>query len=152
MGDLREEIARLRSLTPELNAVTDRAAKLVLAVEHFLNDECQLGIPTYVETNVEYSDDEHYRYGKRLEYSRWEGVFRLIVSDFIAHQQGEMEISERAPWVSSTRDRKLATIDAIPELLNKISQRVVATIRDANESAELVESYLTDLGIGEGKS
>lgn len=46
--DLRKEIAQLRALTPELNAVTENAMKIILAVEHFLTEECQLGLPVVV--------------------------------------------------------------------------------------------------------
>jgi len=147
MGDLREEIARLRSLTPELNAVTERAAKVVQAVERFLTEECQLGIAASIDTNVTYSEDEDYRGGHVLEYSRWDGQFRILVSDFLAHINGEREITNQTPWANATRDRKLATINAIPDLLRAISRRIEITITEASKQADVVETYLKDIGI-----
>jgi hypothetical protein len=148
MGDFKAELTRLRALTPELNAATDRATKLVLAVEQFLNDECQLGIPAYVELNTWQEDGASVRSGNRLEYSKWEGKFRLVVSDFEEDpNNGQMYVSDRLPWVNATRDRKLATIDGIPTLLSAIAKRVESTIRDANNSAGAVEAYLGDLGV-----
>ena len=147
MGDLRAEIARLRSLTPQLNAVTDRAAKIVQAVEHFLNEECQLAISASIDTNVTYSPEGDYRGGHLLEYARWEGKFRIIVSDFLAAIHGDIEISERTLWANATRERKLATINAIPDLLREISRCIESTIKGADEQATVVEDYLKDLGI-----
>lgn len=149
MGDLRSRIAHLRSLTPELNAATDRATRLVQAVEHFLDEECRLGIPAYVEINTEDSNNGQFRSGNRLEYARWEGKFRLLVSDFWedANDPEGPNITDRLPWVNCTRDRKLATIYGIPHLLDRIAKRVESTIRDANETSSTVESYLADLGV-----
>jgi hypothetical protein len=148
MGDLREEIARLRSLTPELNAATDRATKLVVAVERFLNDECQFGISASVDFNFcEPDDGSPFRYGDRMEYARWEGKFRIIASNFRAPANGDEEIDERVPWVMATRDRKLSTINGIPKLLDAIHRRVRMTIRDAHQNAGMVEAYLKELGV-----
>src|ERR1700720_4147332 len=104
MGDLKAELVRLRALTPELNAATDRATKLVLAVERFLGEECQLGIPAYVELNEWQEDGDSVRYGIRLEYARFEGKFRLVVCDYEAPCSGPMYFSDRSLWVNATRD------------------------------------------------
>jgi hypothetical protein len=64
---------------------------------------------------------------------------------------GPKYFSNQTPWINATRDRKLATIDGIPNLLSEIARRVESTIRDANKSAEKVEKYLADLGVKEGK-
>jgi hypothetical protein len=147
MGDLRKEIARLRSLTPELNAVTDRATKIVLAVEHFLNDECQLGLPAFVCHQDGDAENGVVCYGTRLEYSRWEGKFRLVVSNYKDVEGFDQEISDRNAWVNCTRDRKLETVIYIPALLKEIERRVLTTIAEANKHSGIVESYLAELGI-----
>jgi hypothetical protein len=146
--DLRMEIANLRSLTPELNAVTDRAATLVLAVEHFLNEECQLAIPASVQCVLGDENNGRVRFGVQLEYSRWEGKFRLIVADFVKDDRDDEDISNRLPWANCTRDRKLATVDLIPHLLMRIGKTVQSTIKDAKKNADAVEQCLADLGIG----
>ena len=56
MGDLKKEIAP-PPLTPDLNAATERATKLVLAVEHFLSEECQLGIPASIRISEGMDED-----------------------------------------------------------------------------------------------
>src|SRR4051812_18237487 len=117
MGDFAKEIARLRSLTPQLNAVTDRATKLVVAVEQFLNDECQLGIPAYIEMDEWQEDGDSVRYGTRLEYGKWEGKLRLLVCDYEAPCNGPMYFTERMPWINATRSKKLATIPGIRDLM-----------------------------------
>jgi hypothetical protein len=147
MGDLRKEIAHLRSLTPELNAVTDRATKIVLAVEHFLNDECQLGLPAFVCHQDGDEENGVVCYGTRLEYSRWEGKFRLVVSNYKEVEGFDQEVSDRNAWVNCTRDRKLETVIYIPALLKEIERRVVTTIADAKKQSSIVENYLAELGI-----
>ncbi len=151
MGDLRIELARLRKLTPELNAATDRATKVVLAVEKFLNEECQLGIPSYAQYN-EWDDGRGTSSGMRLEYARHEGTFRVLITEFTEYPDGDFVIREKQPWVNCTRHRKLESVHLIPRLLDSIAKRVRSTITDANENADKVEGYLVDLGvIKEGK-
>jgi hypothetical protein len=152
MGDLRKELARLRELTPELNAATDRATKLALAIERFLGEECQFGIPAYVEFD-QWDNGQGVDTGKRLEYERVEGKFRLTLVDFERYQDGEYRFSDQTLWVSATRDRKLGSIEVMPKLLDRIAEKVAYTIKEANKSAEVVEAYLKDLGVSlkEGK-
>ena len=145
--DLRKEIAHLRSLTPELNAVTENATKIVLAVEHFLTEECQLGLPAVVSIQEGDRDNGTTTYGTRLEYSRWEGRYRLCVSSFQDHDGDDTEVTDRNVWVNCTRDRKLGTIMLIPKLLEEISRRVQSVITETKEQSVKVQAYLMQLGI-----
>jgi hypothetical protein len=145
--DLRKEIAHLRSLTPELNAVTDNAAKIILAVEHFLTEECQLGLPVVVSIQEGDRDNGTTTYGTRLEYTRWEGKYRICVSSYEDHDGYETEVTDRNVWVNCTRDRKLDTIMLVPRLLQEVSQKVKRVITHTKEQSAEVEAYLKQLGI-----
>jgi hypothetical protein len=147
MGDLRQEISRLRALTPQLNAATDRAAKIVLAVERFLDEECQLGLSAHIDIDENDPEERSWPAGTRMEYGRWEGKFRLIVADFETYPDGDTNITNRLPWAACTRDRKLSTISLIPCLLRRIAARIESTIKHANSQAGDVEGYLKELGI-----
>ena len=88
-------------------------------------------------------------FGTRLEYTRWEGKYRLCVSSFVQHDGYEDEITERNAWVNCTRDRKLDTIMFIPMLLDRISERVQSVISDTKKQSAKVREYLAQLEIKE---
>lgn len=146
---LRDQIARLRTLSPKLNAVTDEATLLVEAVEHFLNEECKFGIPAFTEISSASEDDRGAEWdrGTRLEYSRIEGKFRLVVSEYETDPVGDTTISNRMAWTASPRDTKLWTIRFIPNLLERIAKRIEWTIRDAEEQSAVVKNHLREFGI-----
>ena len=77
---LRDQIAQLRAMAPQLHAVTDEAARIVQLVESFLSEECKLGLSAYVVVERQDFDDGS-DFTTRLEYGRSDNQFRLIVSD-----------------------------------------------------------------------
>jgi len=143
---LREQIAQLRAITPQLHAVTDEAARIVQLVESFLGDECKLGLHAHVNFDRHDFDDGS-EFCRRLEYGRIDGQFRLIVSDVDTDPSGEESCRNRTPWVNCTREIKLRTVEYIPDLLAAISQRVAFTIKQTQDATVKVNELLRDLGI-----
>jgi hypothetical protein len=151
LGDLKNELARLRALTPKLNAATDRATKVVLAVERFLYDECEFGLVASIRVIEGRDEDESIESGQVLEYGRWDGRFKLLVYDFEAPCNGPTFYGEKTPWINAPRNKKLATVYAIPSLLREVGRVVEKAIREADSDTSTIEHFLADLGVKEGK-
>ena len=143
---LRDQIALLRDLTPKLNAVTDEAARIVQAVEHFLTEECKLGLPVFVIIDRE-ERNNGFDFERHLEYARIDGKFRLLVSDVEVHPDGNRTVFSRTPWVNCPRDLKLASFEFIPQLFEEIPKRVKRRIEVSERAAKSVKQLLQDLGV-----
>lgn len=150
MENLRSQIAHLRSVSPQLNRVTDQAARLVSAVENFLNDECQFSIPAYVimsrTDHPDGSDDQ-----VRLEYARLEGKFKLLVSEVSTDPGGESYVQSKTAWSACPRDMKLWSIEHIPALLVAIEKRIERTISGAEKASKNIEDLLHAIGASTGE-
>lgn len=148
--NLRSQIAHLRSLSPELNRVTDQAARLVSVVENFLSDECQFSIPAHVvmsrTDHPDGSDDE-----TRLEYARLEGKFKLVVSQVSSDPAGESYVQSKTAWSECPRDIKLWSIEHIPDLLVAIGKRIERTISSAGKASKNIEDLLLAIGASAGE-
>ena len=143
---LRDAIRRIRDLTPELNAVTDKANAIVARVEKFLNDECSVGIPAYVRVGPSSeSDDGAIEVQTWLAYARVDGKFRIAVQTTV---NGEPE--ENKPWPACQREVKLEVLDYLPKLLTKIADEVSEVIAKTDNTAGVVEEILesmTEVGV-----
>ncbi len=144
---LRDQIAQLRAITPQLHAVTDEAARIVHIVESFLGEECKLGLTAC--TDFDHDFDNGFDFFHRLEYGRIDGQFRLIVYDVMRDPDGEESPRNRAAWINHTREVKLRTIEHIPDLLAKIGTKVQSTINQTRAATIKVGELLRDLGISE---
>ena len=95
-----------------------------------------------------YCDEEdQYERGNRLEYTRIDGKFCLVVSEYETHISGDTTISNRMAWSGCPRDVKLQTIDHIPALLDNIAKRIESTIEDAEEKSETIRRQLKEFGV-----
>lgn len=142
--NLRQQVARLRDLSPRLNEVTDQAARVVLAVEKFLNDECSIGIPARVRYKS-VQDDDGCQEDFWLNYDRFQGKFRLYVSEATVIQ-GNVDHTEETAWASCRRDVKLASFQAIPQLLQAISDQVERAIQETDGASKTIADLLRAMG------
>jgi hypothetical protein len=145
---LRDQIAQLRAITPQLHAITDEAALIVQKVEAFLGEECKLGLSAGLKFD-QHDDGNTYEFYRRLDYTRIDNQFRLVVSEYEEYPSGDATQLSRSAWVNCTREMKLRTIEIIPDLLEVIGQTVQKTIKQTQAAALKVNELLHDLGIGE---
>lgn len=138
---LREQIGRLRALAPELNAVTDKAALLIQAVEKFLDEDCKFGLSAHT---VMTSEDLRHDGTEEmwLEYTRVDGKFRICVSYVTCDPMGEYNFHSRTVWSSCPRELKLESVDHIPDLLKAVGRRVENTINSGKVAVETVDQFL----------
>lgn len=142
--DIRQQVVRLRDLSPRLNRVTDDASRVVQAVEKFLNDECSIGIPARIRyKSVE--DDNGCQEDYYLHYGRFDGKFRLFVTESLTIQGSHDHATETA-WSSCRRDVKLASFQAIPQLLQAISDQVEKAIQETEGASTTIAALLNAMG------
>ena len=145
--NLREQIGRLRALAPELNAVTDKAALLIQAVEKFLDEECKFGLSAHAVMGSEEIGDG--AEGQTwLEYTRVDGRFRICVTEILCDPTGEYHTRSRAVWASCPREWKLGSVDHIPDLLSAVGKRVENTIKSGKSAVETVDQFLQAMEVG----
>lgn len=145
---LRDQIAHLKAITPQLHAVTDDAERLVQLIEKFLGEECKLGLTAHVSFDQhEWPDGTESC--SRLAYGRIDAQYRLMIYTADIDQSGEENHSNRTAWVNCTREVKLDTIQHIRGLLDAIAQRISSTIKRTQESTVMLRELLQGLGIAE---
>lgn len=103
MQDLSVTLERLRDASANLNKLSTELNSYVSRVENYL-EECGVGIPVSITTGD----------GLKLSYCRLGSKFRLVVV------AGEAV----TPWSDSSRDVKLRTISALPDLLAQLEQAI----------------------------
>ncbi|MEW4570102.1 hypothetical protein AB1L88_19730 [Tautonia sp. JC769] len=143
---LRQQIARLRELAPELNEVTDKATRLVGVVEKFLNEELSLGIPCRVTVSDSWDPSDELRHCKDLHYGRFEGKFRLYVAEYTIYHDGEGDNYKETPWSSCPRDLKLASFQKIPDLLADLTKKVEQAIKETEGTGKTIQELLKAIG------
>ena len=74
---LKKSVERIRELSPQLNAATDDANRVVAAVEQFLNEDCKVGIPAGVV--AVYAAEDSQDAAMTLGYWRVQGKYRIAV-------------------------------------------------------------------------
>lgn len=136
--NLPKLLKALRELSPKLNALTDAANKTVREIEHFLNEDCSVGVTTV--HNVEL-DDPASPAGLYLEYRRVGNKFRIAI---VETDSGCNDTSVR-PWADCTREEKLKTFKHLPELLAKIVDNVNEQIKETQEAITRVTASLAAL-------
>lgn len=135
-------VAKLRASADSLNALTDKIARSVTEVEAFLNDVCSAGVDAWAE--VWRSDEQ----GAGLEaytalvYRRIGGRFRIGV------ERGVIDFPEKTElkaWAECSRDLKLETAKALPELVRQVSEAIDDRIAVASETAFLATAVVATL-------
>ena len=144
--ELRRSIDRIRELSPNLNAATDDANRVVLAVEKFLNDECRLGLPATVTVRTRQLPHPGMISSEScvtLEYRRVDGKFRIAIGekdDNLAGPPDERWIYDA--WQDRPRSDKLETFPHLPELLEELAKKVEASIEKTQETCATVDRVM----------
>lgn len=136
--ELRAAVESLRSLAPRLNQVTDDANAIVRDVEHFLNEECSLGVHACVNIKRYDADNDA---GEWLEYRRVGPRYRIA---FVVSDEGGNDVSVKA-WSDCPRQEKLQSFAVLPALLAKVAASVEAELKKAEDTAKAVSSTLAVL-------
>ena len=122
-------MAKLKANSNRLNRLTDVAADTVKEVEKFLTTECSIGFNAHIKVK-EIHGTSISRY---LEYTRIGSHYRIAVVESYT-TDGEV-VSEKA-WSDCSREIKMETIVKLPELIQKITDKVESDISQA-EAAEV---------------
>lgn len=139
--DLDLAIDEIRKLSPQLNEVTDEAAEVVGTVERFLNETCSIGLPVQVTVKLCPDDTK-----LCLEYGRVNGKFRIAVSLWGLNEDGDFARTLfRKPWLSCPRAEKLASFEALPELLEEIASEADSAVEGTASMSSTVKSVLQAL-------
>lgn len=139
MDDLQLAVAKLRALSPKLNGAVDQAQRVVLQIESFLANECQVAIQA--EVPVIYNDK-----GVAvtlLRYGRVDGKFRIALTS----TDGDTRFVSRA-WTECDRSEKLASFSALPKLILAVTKAVEAQINATTQTSNTVSALMAALGLG----
>lgn len=137
MSDLSQAINKLRSLSPQLNSAVIEADRVVALVEHFLVQECGLGVEA--EIPLHYNDK-----GKAvtlLRYASFNGAFRIAVT----HTDGSTHFVTR-PWSECDRNQRMISFAALPKLLIAVAKSVEHQIASTTSTAQTVGQIINALG------
>jgi ABC-type transporter Mla subunit MlaD len=140
MDDLQQAVAKLRALSPKLNSAADQAYRVVMQIEQFLAQECQVSVQA--EVPVLYNDKGVVV--TLMRYARIDGKFRVSLTN----TDGDARFITRA-WADCDRSEKLATFPALPRLLMALTKAVEAQIASTNATANTVNQLVSALGASE---
>ena len=136
MDDLQQAVAKIRALSPKLNSAVEQAQRVVLQIEHFLANECQLAVQA--EVPVTYNDK-----GVAvtlMRFARVNGQFRIGLTQ----TDGESRFVTRA-WTECDRNEKLASFPALPRLLLAVTKAVETQISATSATTATVASLMSAL-------
>jgi hypothetical protein len=133
-AEISNSIESLRKLSPQLNKATDDANRMVQAVEAFLNDECKIGLPCFVQV---WATDNGDRRGL-LGYDRHNGKFRIVLKE--EFNQGDEDLKDIRPWTEATRGDKLQSFTLLPRLLEAIVTEAENSIKLVAETTRTIET------------
>lgn len=136
MDDLQQAVAKIRALSPKLNSAVDQAQRVVLQVEQFLAQECQLAVQA--EVPVTYNDK-----GVAItlmRYCRINGRFHIALTQ----TDGDARFISRA-WSECDRSEKLASFPALPRLLLAVTKAVETQISATNATTTTVAALMSAL-------
>ena len=136
MDDLQQAVAKLRALSPKLNSAADQAHRVVMQIEQFLAQECQ--VPVQAEVPVVYNDKGVVV--TLMRYGRIDGKFRIALTN----TDGDARFITRA-WADCDRSEKLASFPALPRLLMALTKSVEAQIASTNATANTVNQIVSAL-------
>ena len=152
MSEMKSLVDKIRTLSPQLNDIADRANDAFRAVESLLH-ECAPGVTASVliETGTkpvgEADEGNDYQLGMYLAYCRDgdSGTFRLGFEEAKLDAEGDWEstLSFR-PWDQAARDRRIGGYVKLPDLLADIVRQAEDTIQAASGTdgklAEILEA------------
>lgn len=140
---LRPRLDRLQELSKNLNAATDKAARIVQGVETFLSDVCQFGMHCSILIAADH-DDEGGTTEMFLVYGRFGPKFRLSVQEIFEHQ-GRPVHEESILWANCSREVKLLAYAHLSSLLDSMIKRAEERLQQIEDNTEAIESLLPPL-------
>ncbi len=143
--DLHQAVQHLRAATSLLNQNLDEAGATVRAVEDFLNDECNVGIPASVTVSAGTDNDSGISFGTELSYIRIGPRFRVAVTRW---NDANPEDSTIKPWSDCTREIKMEAIRKLPELLVEVANQLDEHLKEAQAAIATAKSVLGALRTG----
>src|SRR5262245_42976811 len=130
--DLKNSLQALREIAPNLNKMSDEAAKIIRETERALQ-ELNLGIAAEVVVSSENKSSKVTEWTslafKRAPFDPGEKtLFRVMVveerstdfGDDRNFSQRAWKITSETPWLECSRDVKLATFPKLPALLEEL--------------------------------
>ena len=160
----RLALEQIRTLTPRINAASDRAAKIVRRVEAFLQES---GAAGPVEAGEVGSGDETWM----LAYTRVADKQRIVIrhARIRRDEQGapidlddfglpRFHTVSESPWGDASRGLRLRTFALLPDLLGQLAERAEEDAERADEAAAAIEELLaangsdSDGDVGERRS
>jgi hypothetical protein len=137
--DLSKQLRELQKSTDDLNALTDKANEVVRRTELFLREKCRVGGRASVPVPSLHEDDdpEGPAWETYLEYERYKGDYRILVTHLV-----DGDPHETKPWAECSRDIKLKTLDALPELIGELLKKVRKQIADTQAKVDLLDGMI----------
>lgn len=136
--DLSESLRELRNSTKELNALTDKANDRVQRIERFLVQECSVGGEAHVHVkSMDKIPDipNAPEWSTYLGFERYGGSHRIVVTHLL-----EGDPRETKPWAECKRNIKVQSLEALPELIAKLSDRVRKQVTDLEDTIQRLDS------------
>jgi hypothetical protein len=137
--DLSKQLRELQKSTDDLNGLTDRANEIVRRTEAFLAEKCRVGKRASVEAPSLHEDDDPNGPGWEtyLEYERYKGDFRILVTHLVGGDPHETK-----PWAECSRNVKLTTLDALPNLIGELLKKVREQVSDIQAKVDLLDGMI----------
>ena len=137
--DLSKSLLKLRNSTNELNELTDRANALVRRAERYLSEECRVGGPVHVEVPSMDQPNENFGpdWSTYLGYERYKGEHRIVVTHAVDGDPHEIKA-----WAECSRDIKLKSIEALPDLVQMLLEKVNEQVAQIHEKLCLLEGMI----------
>jgi hypothetical protein len=142
--DFPAQLQALQNSTNDLNALTDKANNVVRRVEIFLRESCRVGgwASAYVPIPEEDENPEDPRTIETyLRYERFKGEYRITVTHLI-----DGNAQETRPWAECSRDTKLKTLEALPELIDELHKKVSKQVALVQARIDLLDSMIPSVG------
>jgi hypothetical protein len=137
--DLSKQLRELQKSTDYLNGLTDKANEIVRRTESFLKEKCRVGKRAGVPAPSLHQDDDPDgpEWETYLEYERWKGDFRIVVTHLV-----DGNVHETKPWAECSRDVKLKTLDALPNLVGELLKKVKEQVADIQATVDLLDGMI----------
>jgi hypothetical protein len=136
-ADLSKQLHELQKSTNDLNALTDKANDVVRRTEIFLKEKCRVGGRAHVCVPPPDDEEQDPSLETYLGYERYRGDYRIVVTRVV-----DGDPQEAKPWAECSRDTKLRTLNALPELIEQLHQKVKKQVAEVQAKVDLLDSMI----------
>jgi hypothetical protein len=151
--EIYKSIDRLRKLSPTLNKATDEAKGVVKTVEKFLNEDCGIGLPTYLSIETKRpqgcTDDLDDFEGLSIGFDKVNEIhFGIVVQRNTSSEDESVPRhieKNRTPWHMCPRAEKLKTLPYLPRLLETIADEAERSIKSVSEVKKTIDAMMKAL-------